>query len=308
MDPKPRIKKKVPAYTGPDPNLRNISRIFDTYGQDLGKPGVKSVYHPDVPPLGSMEDMQRKGLFGNTPKPVNWRDNFTPDTTSGLGKTSLTDRLNKLMPYASNIANTFRRPATPPIPENISPVTMPKVNLDNSRNEIQRQIRGANVSAGNTLDAQAATAVRQSGLATQLNALNDVNAKEAGINAQIGGEQAQLNAGIDMRNTMGRNQYGQQLTEMKLAQQRAQSENFANFSDKYIAQGNEQAKAQLEMDKYRTLTDLYKSSGVFDRYTKFLKDKGVEDPTGINRQYKTLTTMKNGGRLNTSTISRKLKI
>ena len=151
-------------------------------------------------------------------------------------------------------------------------MSLRRINLNNSRNEILQSGRIADLSTQG-LDSQAAAAVRAGNFAGKLGALNNVNAQEANINSQISNQQAGMNMNVDAQMFAQRNMQQRDLVEMRIAQQNNQSANLANAADKYIAIGNEKSRAQLEMDKYGVMQQFFKESGVFDRFLEEQKKK-----------------------------------
>lgn len=249
----------------------------------------------------TFDEMKAKGLIsGDMSKETFNAATSGADASPGVGystsrKFDSSKVINNLATYGTNIANAFRRPPEPRVPENFSPVTLQKMNFDNARNEATRASRTADLAANRSLDSQSAAAVRSGNFATRLGAMNQLNTQEANANSATFNQQAQINAGIDNQNVNQRNQYQDRLTEMNVANQREKSQNLANASDKFVAIQNEQSKAQLEMDKYKVGMDLFKESGVFNRYLKEQTGLGNTDPTGINKQFQTKKAF--GGKL-----------
>lgn len=189
---------------------------------------------------------------------------------------------SRVKPYISNIANAFTTVPKPSVPGLTNMVSIPRVNMDNARNMVERSTRAADVAANNSLDENTAAAVRNANLATKIQGLNDVNSKEANINAQIIGQLAQITAGIESGNVAAMNQYRDNITNSAIATQRERSGNLANAVDKSIAIDNERTKGQLELQKAAIMASAYDQSGVYKRYVEGLKEKGVNNPTGIN--------------------------
>jgi hypothetical protein len=205
-----------------------------------------------------------------TPPVGKWQKVFS--SASDIGK--------KTVPYASNIINSFRKipQATPPTlidrpaPANIS--------LENSRVDIGRAVRGQNLNADRTLDANTAAAVRMGSMAQGMTALNGVNTAEANQNASARQQASQLGAGIDIRNSMLVDAYHNNQTEGQVAQTRNQAANLANAADKFIEQQNNDNRMKLDGQKYRLLVQQFGESGVSGR---LLTGAGMElDPkTGL---------------------------
>lgn len=183
-----------------------------------------------------------------------------------------------LLPYASNIINSFRKP---PLPKNRSAVPLsisPRIKLDARREQIANQIRTANASADRGLDENTAAAVKRSNQAGQLRELSNVAENEANINAQIASGDAQLNSRINMYNASKTDEFNDMLTERELAQTRFSQQNLADVADKYMAQQQQRDAANLDMKKYGVLKTLWSKSGVNERVEdqvkKTMKDMG----------------------------------
>lgn len=213
-------------------------------------------------------------IVGGSGNPFNWQKVFDAAGNAASG----------MKPYLSNITNAMRKPPFPSLPGTISPVVLPKVSLDNSRNQIERSTRSADLTADKSLDEQTAAAVRNANLGTKIQGTNQVNQQEAAINAQQGAEAAQLNSNIDAMNTGTMNNYRDSLTSRQIAQQREQSANVANATDKSIAIDNEKRKGELDLKKLQVLSEVWKQSGVYDRMMAKMKKEGNTDPTGIISQ------------------------
>lgn len=189
-----------------------------------------------------------------------------------------------IVPYASNIANSFRTPPLPSAPQLVNPVTMSRIDLSNARNQILRQTRAQDLNADRALNPQAAAAVRNANLAKSIEGTSQVSEQEAFLNSRQKAEAAGMNLNVDTMNATAMNRWNDAILERNMANQRAQSGNLANASDKYIAQENEDRKAQLDMQKMNVLSQMWKSSGVYDRMLKKMADQGNTDPLDIETQ------------------------
>lgn len=224
--------------------------------------------------------------------------NTTTDAPSGGIKkvfSTASDIVNAVKPYASNIANSFSRAPKPKTPRLIKPVTLSKINLDGSRNAIVRNTRGADVMADRTLDEQTAAAVRAANLGTKIAGMNDVNEREALANANQQSQAAQINSNIDAMNTGAMNNFQDNLVNNQIVNRREQSQNFANAIDKSIAIDNEKGQRDLDLKKFGILSEMYKGSGVMDRWLESMKKRGNSNPTGIGRYGGKLRMLAMGG-------------
>lgn len=189
-----------------------------------------------------------------------------------------------ITPYMSNIANAFRRPPQVPTPNLVSPVTLSRIRLDATRQQASNASRAQDINADRSLDEQSAAAVRSSNLAKNLNQQGQISEQEAFLNARQKAEAAGMNLNVDAMNTSALNKAQDENVQRTIAIQRNASQNISNASDKYIAEGNERAKANLDLQKLQTLSQIWKESGVYDRMMKRMKGEGVKDPTGVGGQ------------------------
>lgn len=201
---------------------------------------------------------------------------------------SVGDTAKKLLPFASNIINSMRKPPMPIAPEMLEHIVPRKINLDASRVDIQRAVRGQTLNARKNLDANTAAAVEMAGMSQGLNALNGVNAQEQNTNTQLGMQADQVNAGVDAQNNQLRNGYNNSLVERQIAQQNNQAANVANAADKAMAIEDNNNRMALDERKFGVLSTMYDSSGVLRRAVDVMKKNGV---TGLP-EYKRM-----GGRL-----------
>lgn len=278
--------------------MRPVFQKFLAGGSDTTMTG-------DPDPYGGLGIIQASNLKGGNN--FNWMNTNATDavgnTTTPTAAATSTNGWQKaftaagaIAPYASNIANSFRRPPMPPIPGLVNPVTLSNIDLSEARNRISRTTRGQDLNADKTLDPQSAAAVRNANLAKEIEGTSQVSEQEAFLNSRQRAEQAGMNLNVDTMNTSAMNHYKEAIMERNIASQREQSQNLANASDKFIGQENERAKADLDLKKIGVLSQMWKDSGVYDRMLKKLKDQGIDDPTGILAQ-RDLTTHAMGGKL-----------
>ena len=202
-------------------------------------------------------------------------------------------KIGEMIPYASNIANAFRRPPTLGAPRSVAPVSAGRINLSNQRQEVERSIRGANAAADRGLSENDAAAVRAANLATGIRGINAVNQAEANENVSNQRWAAQMNAGIDAQNTAMWNRRQEDNVGAAIANQREQSANLANAADKIMAQRSERDQAALDEKRLSIYSRLWSDSKVFDRFKTWAKENGITDLTGTE----TYTKKANGGPL-----------
>lgn len=165
-------------------------------------------------------------------------------------KTSISGVAEKVMPFVSNISNTFRKLPTPPTPTMQSLATPSLMNLDADRAEVTRQRRGADAAADANLNGgNAATASRAANLAQSIRGANAVNQAEANANSSIKNQFQQLNLNITAQNNAKQDQYNTQLVERQLKQQELTAENLADVGNKIQLQSRDQKLFDLENDK-----------------------------------------------------------
>jgi hypothetical protein len=242
----------------------------------------------------------------------------TPDG-SGVNWNGVASGLNKLVPFASNIANAFRSVPKPIRSAPISSVTLSRVNNSNERANLDMQTRGEDLAADRGLAGNTASAVRAAGLSTKLRAYGDSYSRENNANADISNRQAEINSGIQEKNIGLTNQYNSELTASKIAQQKASAANISNAADKYIGIQNTTAQRNLDQQKWTDMSRLF-NTGVKNRYEEFLgNDKaenariaagqklkiGDEQPNDQddNNKYGGRMKMAKGGKLSTSNTS-----
>lgn len=187
-----------------------------------------------------------------------------------------------LAPFASNIVNAFRTPPQPSVPHLDNFVTLQAPSYNNDRAEVSREINGTNAAVDRTVDGNTGARIRLFNQGQKLEKLSAVNQAEHNAQTGLVNEQGKINAGISARNNEKLDIYGNQQVERKIAQQREQSANISNFSDKVVGIQNENAKRQVDLDKTRVMSTIFTKSGVGDRERKMLKELNVPDPLGKN--------------------------
>lgn len=232
-------------------------------------------------------------IEGKRIQPLSLKPRMTPDTTDAVAglnanigtgtKFNFESAANAVAPFMSNIANAFKKPPKPTAPQQVSPITIPKISFDNQRNQVRRAGRTQDMAADRSLDANSAAAVRSANLGTTINALNQVNESESNTNANLQMQGAGINASIDAMNTGARNQYQDQRTARDIAHQREQSENLANSVDKHIGIQNEKRKGALDLEKWKIM-QANDPDGVLKRFIEKMKKEGITDPTGVMKQ------------------------
>lgn len=196
--------------------------------------------------------------------------------------TSLSSASDAIAPFASNLVNGLRTPPQPHAPQLDNMVTLRVPSFNNDRNEVEQDINSTNASIDRSVDGQTAARIKLFNQGQKLDKLSSINQAEHNAQITTSNDQARINSGIQGRNTERLNQYGDQQVERKIAQQREQSANISNFSDKYVSMQNEKRKTQVDLEKTKTMATIFTKSGVADRERKMLMDAGVPDPSGKN--------------------------
>jgi hypothetical protein len=221
---------------------------------------------------------------------------------SGDGMAKAAKIGNDVLPFASNIINAFRKPPMPVRGTKDNYVSLSKVNMDDERNQVSREINATNKSIERTIDGNASAAVKLFNQGQKLGKFSEITEREKNTNAGIQGREAMMNAHISMSNSAKDDRYNEQLVERNIAHQNNQAANIANAGDKIVGIRNEKQKAKVEMDKTRVMSEAFNRQGVFDRFRVQMKKKGEPDPLG--QDYKDL---KNGGSIKTAGKRKKIR-
>jgi hypothetical protein len=209
---------------------------------------------------------------------------FQGKTAEQLQKEQLSSglNLNGVAPYVSNIVNSFRRAPRPAYPTMNSSPALSKINMDDARNQVGREISSSNTGADRNLDSNTAASVKLFNSGRKLNALSGINEYEKNINSNIANQQSQMDWQTQMGNNAKIDNYNNEITSSNIANQNNQSANLANAADKFVAIGNEKQKADVERDKTRTLSTMFSpngpNGGVFGRERLRIANSGGTDP------------------------------
>lgn len=247
-----------------------------------GTPKVAPVATTAQPIVALEGPNQQQGPLNINPYPEPKSPSASGTFNFGKATNTVSSITDSIAPFASNIVNGLRTPPQPHSPQLDNMVTLRAPSFDNDRAEVSREINSTNASVDRTVDGQTAAKIKLFNQGTKLEKLSSINQTDHNSQLQTSNDQARINSGIQSRNTERLNQYGDQQVERKIAGQREQSANLSNFSDKYVGIQNEKRKAQVDLDKTKTMATLFTKSGVVDRERKMLMDAGVPDPTGKN--------------------------
>jgi hypothetical protein len=198
---------------------------------------------------------------------------------SGVGKNA-----GSILPYVSNLVNSFRKIPKPLKPELELPAQASLVNYDADRVDMDRQflgmIKGMEAAASNP---GAVNANRVAALGKFLEGKSRVSQLERNTNAQIQNRNNELNTSISARNTERGNNYKESLIAREIAQQQHNAQNLANFSDKVQMQRRDKSLMDLEKEKLQIIPRVYGDTGVVDRNILDLLKTQIEKQGGSKR-------------------------
>lgn len=253
-------------------NLQNLGTIRGGRAAG-GRPSISLVGRTPVLPVRPVRERRRFNLNG------------------------VTTNLSKLAPYASNIVNAFRSAPLPQAPqlETVSGEVSP-IRLDAARNDIARTVRGINRGITQTTQGQTGDAIQAANLATSLDAYGRVAQAEAQQNQQIRMFNAQQNQAVSARNVERMNSYNDQILARNIAQQRAQSENLANLTDKVVMDQTRKDMLALDKEKFDIISRMY-TPGLLGRVGQGLIVPGTEDQYirkngGVLPRYKSIKSVR----------------
>lgn len=179
----------------------------------------------------------------------------------------LVNAAESLTPYVSNIVNAIRKTPKPTPPRMVSAVSISSPSLAGERVEIDRSVRGVNLGADQSLDANTAASVKVGNLIQGLRVKGQSFTNEANMKVQATNSANQINGGIDAFNAQRGDQYDNNKLGMQIATARESSENIANFADKRIQEMARRDAMGLDKTKFNILSKMY-GSGVLDRLVK----------------------------------------
>jgi hypothetical protein len=250
-------------YMKRDPSKTGLSAADIAGTSDWAKAEMKKV---NAPVLGKTPDLQ-----SGREDPVNY------DQRASVGET--------VLPFASNLANAFRKPPTVPIPNMQSGVSLDRVDMSDDRNQIGHGVRAAYESNKTLLDPNSAAAANSYILAQRFKQMSQVNQTERNTNIGIANQEKLTNLSIQNQNMAKLDQVQRDNVERTLAQQREQSANLSNAGDKAMMMLQNKQARNLEADKlrylqtvdpYGTTTRSLRESDLteeekYKRYNKFLE-------------------------------------
>jgi len=192
----------------------------------------------------------------------------------GGSSSDIAGGLNKVLPYASNMVNSFRKLPSPIAPVNETYMTPALVNYDATRNQINQQVTGQNREIDYKVNnATVRQALKAGTLSANIEGLNQVGQAEGNTNAQIKNQTSLANQGVQARNIERRQRFNDQILSRNLKQQELSAENLANFSDKYQMQQRDNTANDLEREKL----DIIRNSFEKDENGNTVMDRNLMD-------------------------------
>jgi len=258
--------------------------------------GPRFEYDPKLTGIQLREGLKLARKVGS--QPYNPATTGTTSTTGSkfmnyINSDKFRDATENLAPFASNIANAFRKPPIPstPIPDQYT--ALHKINMDDARNQVATTYQAADRSADRNVDSNTAEAIKAFNRGERMSKFSTINEQEAITNAGISNQQAGMDAAVTASNIAKQNKFRDELIERQIADQREQSANLANAGDKMAMLTTEKRKARTEIAKAQVMSTAFKNSGVYERHRMYLRASGQKDPTG--NDFKDLPPMAYGG-------------
>lgn len=169
-------------------------------------------------------------------RPVNFA--LTPDQELSSGRKKLNlSGLNDVLPYASNLVNSFRKLPLPIAPNLESGITPNLVNYDATRGIINNKLASFNAETDyKTNNSTIGQALKAKALAGGIEGYNQAAQQEGNTNSIIKNQTNQFNQGVQARNINRTQEYNDNLVSRQLKQQELNSENLADVVDKFQLQ------------------------------------------------------------------------
>lgn len=253
-----------------NPNVIRASKTTFKKGGKLGmatggwEPNYK--LDPNYTPGGiGVNSINYKGKLGSL------KMNNIAQTENGPadpGKNKWDTVNSTLGTFGPNLVNGLLTNAlpSPPTPNLENSVNLQRFSANGQLAETSRQ---ANLTNRNIKQntAQAGNYASNIGavMAKRLSANNQINQNVNNQNAQVQGQEAMINSGIQARNVERINQNKMYGVERKNTQLSSYSQNTANVGEKLLAQGREKNQKLSDLDQLDLLKQMYKDSGVYDR-------------------------------------------
>lgn len=258
-------------------SFKPIKRFAGSYGYggdmetESGQPNYTD---PTTNSLSSRFSSLKFGAPAFKADPSKLGTSISSQPTAPKAKRSLGSGLKSLLPYASNIVNATRElpnPIAPPVETAMSPNLVSydadRTNLDN---EFRNFSKETDYRVANPTVAQG---IKAAAMARKISGNNQLAQQEGNTNAFIKNQTAQANQGVQSRNIERTREFNDSLVSRRINQNRLQSENLANLSDKIQLENRDKSMFDLEKRKLDVLPTLYKDTGVYDRNYKDLSEE-----------------------------------
>ncbi len=260
--PKPVAKVTTPATTNSGDNL--LTRAKNSGGKKpvkvvkktgLAKTTPKAIDKPNLLPSEGEEFTGvvpgtvkpngvdfTKDIFKSGQVPTSSVDSALAEKTPGL---SNKDKMNRLLPFATNLINGLRKYPSIPNPVLTPEIANSTVNLDGERAMVNNEVRNTELGLQG-LSTNARSALTGNILAKKIGALNNIGVQEKRLNNENLRTTNYLNANIRQGNTALINQFNQDKLGMQLARQSNSADNLSNASDKLVQLNQNDADFALE--------------------------------------------------------------
>lgn len=252
-NPVPKRTTRNSAAKPSEPININTAPVNTTTTETKGK--LQNLPKPNFAPKGTttLPSLVDGFRSNNTTSPA-VKSATTPSETQApesrnLGQTLL-DGANKILPFVSNIANSFRKLPAPPDPNLDSTVNPNYVDYSNQRAEVTRSVRGANKATDQQLASSTASqGAKAANLVQGMREMNRINESESNTNAQIANRTNEVNANIKSNNNSKLDYRNAQETSRQLRQQELASENLADATNKIQLSQRDKKLQDMEDDK-----------------------------------------------------------
>lgn len=268
----------LPAKALPPTNPTNWSKLG--FNPEKVEGFRYSKNRPDVASITNKRSFAHGGSHSYDPYETEYTRGLSlHDNLNGRAETTrepfdYKEGLNNVMPYLSNVANSFSRLPNPIAPL-LEQTTNPSlVNYDNDRAELDKTFRG--MSKGLTQSSPnvgVANANRVAMLSKVLDAKGKISQQEGNTNAQITNQNNFLNTTVNARNAERTNNFSDELTARRIKQQQLNQANLSDASNKF--QLNQRDNKMMDMeDRKNAILLATDETGSFNRklYDNYVKE------------------------------------
>ncbi len=204
------------------------------------------------------------------------------DKKKGNNLRKLGAAVDGLIPFASNIANAFTKPPAVPRPTLLPYRSLRKLDFSDERNAVNRAGASADAATERNMPENTAEAVKAFNRGQTFQKVSSINEREKNANTAINNQQVGIDSRIDEINARKEDDFKDSQVARTIAKQTQRSANLSNAADKVIGIRNEKEKNRVDLEKTRTLAQMYKRSGVTTRARIDMKKAGIQDPLGLD--------------------------